>query len=86
LEFLGAFNSVRDSHSRSQIAQQKVDSTTSTVERSRTVRTRAEDVMRTRKAEFDRQINHNDQRIRDVNITIYDISRNIVDLNDIVST
>lgn len=80
----GAFNSVRDSHSRSRIAQQKVDSTTSTVERSRTVRTRAEDVMRTRKAEFDRQINHNDQRIRDVNITIYDISRNIVDLNDIV--
>ena len=35
----------------------------------------ADGVMRTRKAEFDRQINHNDQRIRDVNITIYDISR-----------
>lgn len=81
----GAFNSVRESHHRSSVAQQTVDSTTNVVGRSETVRSQADEIIRIRKADFDRQIDANEMSIRDMNITITSIGRSIVDLNTVVS-
>lgn len=81
----GAFNSVRESYNRSLIAQQTADSTAYVVRRSEAVRNQADEIIRIRKDEFDRQIDTNEMSIRDMNITITGISRSIVDLNTIVS-
>lgn len=84
LDVTGAFNSVRESYNRSLMAEQKTDSTTQITRRSEAVRRQADDVIRTRKAEFDRQLDTNEMSIRELNITVTGISRSIVDLNQIV--
>lgn len=84
LDVTGAFNSVRESHHRSSVAQRTVDSTTNVVDRSEAVRSQADEIIRIRKDDFDDQIFTNAMSIRDMNITIISIGRSIVDLNTIV--
>lgn len=81
----GALNSVRESYNRSVLAKQRVDFTSGIVRQSELVRSRADEVIRSRKAEFDRQMATNEKSIRDLNVTVTGIGRSLVDLNQIVS-
>ena len=84
--FAGAFESIKESANRSQVAQRHVDSTTRIIRQSESVRQQADSLIRNRKNDFDRIYNKNEVTVRDINVTLSEFRRKIVDLNDVVSS
>ena len=67
------------------MAQRRVDSTTRIIRQSESVRQQADSLIRNRKNDFDRIYNKNEVTVREINVTLSDFRRKIVDLNDVVS-
>ena len=81
----GAFNSIKESHRRSQEAQSRVDQTTDTIRHSESVREQVEELIRDKQSEFDRDFNSNEGSLKDLDVGVGNLSSRIVELNNIVS-